>query len=411
MASLNFRARVLDSQGTLQVLAVLAESEEVARTMLLEGGGILISIEELGAATHDSSHGGVCSEARSWMRTSSRALDIVSFSQDLATLLSAGVSVREAIHALATREADVSRQIHLLLLRTLISEGLPLSAAMKEAGDFPEVMIATVAASEQTGDLAIGLTRYAQHQQNLRAVRDKVIGASVYPMLLLVLGTAIVMMLLGVVVPRFADLIDINGRELPALSKILMSWGHFAAAHRPVVWSLFAGVGLLVLWLVFYLQDPRHRRQLLDRIPGFSKIAREFQHLQLYRTTAILTSRGITIQKALPYAANLLNPADQVRLAEALTGMREGTNLSLALSRCGLADIVATSMLVVAERTGSLPEMLDRVADFYERALQRRIDIVSRLIEPVMMIIFGVLVGGIVIMMYLPIFDLASSIS
>lgn len=131
----------------------------------------------------------------------------------------------------------------------------------------------------------------------------------------------------------------------------------------------------------------------------------------MYRTTAILTSRGITIHKALLYSMELLSPSDQPRLRAALDAMREGVDISSALSNSGLSDIVATSMLNVAERTGSLPEMLDRIADFYERSLQRNIDIVSRLIEPVMMIIFGILIGGIVILMYLPIFDLAASIS
>jgi general secretion pathway protein F len=107
----------------------------------------------------------------------------------------------------------------------------------------------------------------------------------------------------------------------------------------------------------------------------------------------------------------LLSPTDQQRLQTALADMREGVDISSALSNSGLSDIVATSMLNVAERTGSLPEMLDRIADFYERTLQRNIDIISRLIEPVMMIIFGIVIGGIVVLMYLPIFDLASSIT
>ena len=141
------------------------------------------------------------------------------------------------------------------------------------------------------------------------------------------------------------------------------------------------------------------------------KVVREFQHLQMYRTTAILTSRGITIHKALLFSMDLLAPADRDRLRAGLLQMHEGVAISAALSSCGLSYIVATSMLAVAERSGALPEMLDRIADFYERSLQRNIDIASRLIEPLLMIIFGFVIGGIVVLMYLPIFDLASSIS
>jgi general secretion pathway protein F len=110
------------------------------------------------------------------------------------------------------------------------------------------------------------------------------------------------------------------------------------------------------------------------------------------------------------YSMELLSPSDRDRLQSVLVQMREGATISGALSASGLSDVVASSMLNVAERSGALPEMLDRIADFYERSLQRNIDITSRLIEPLLMIVFGVLIGGIVVLMYLPIFDLASSI-
>jgi general secretion pathway protein F len=335
----------------------------------------------------------------------------VAFAQDLATLLDAGVTVKEAIHALSQKEPSASRRQVLALLDTAVSEGLSFSAAMQRTGAFPDLLFATVSASEQTGDLATGLQRYARHQQSLRAVRDRVIGASVYPLLLLAVGSLIVALLLGVVVPRFALLIDLDGRQLPFLSRLLMGWGRFVGEYQMAALGLFALVALAMVIAAIKISDPATRKRWLERIPGFSRLAREFQHLQMYRTTAILTSRGITIHKALLHSMELLSPSDQERLRSALDSMREGMDISAALSGAGLSDIVATSMLNVAERTGSLSEMLDRIADFYERSLQRNIDIVSRLIEPVMMILFGTLIGGIVILMYLPIFDLAASIS
>lgn len=344
-------------------------------------------------------------------RSGPATMDNVAFSQDLATLLDAGVTVKEAIHALARKEPSPSRRQILAQLDRALSEGQAFSSAMERSGAFPELLTATVAASEQTGDLAVGLQRYARHQQSLRAVRDRVIGASVYPLLLLVVGSLVIALLLGIVVPRFATLIDINGRELPFLSKLLMGWGRFVGAH-PQFGVAFIGLFVLaVATPIVKLRAPQTRRRWLEKVPGFAKMAREFQHLQMYRTTAILTSRGITIHKALRYSLELLSPSDQQRLEAALAGMREGVAISTALSNSGLSDVVATSMLNVAERTGSLSEMLDRIADFYERSLQRNIDIISRLIEPVMMILFGIVIGGIVILMYLPIFDLASSIS
>lgn len=339
------------------------------------------------------------------------AIDAVSFSQDLATLMEAGVTVKEAIQALTRKESAHSRHRVLDQLNTAVSQGLSFSAALERTQAFPELLVATVAASEQTGDLATGLSRYARNQQSLRTVRDRVISACVYPLLLLALGSLVVAMLLGVVVPRFATLIDSSGRELPFLSKVLMGWGRYVDAHPMVPLLLFLTIGAAIGTLVTKWRQPEVRKKWLEKMPGVAKVVREFQHLQMYRTTAILTSRGIAIHKALLYSLEFLSPSDQARLKTALGQMREGIAISSALSNSGLSDVVATSMLNVAERTGALSEMLDRIADFYERTLQRNIDIVSRLIEPVLMIIFGIVVGGIVILMYQPIFDLASSIS
>lgn len=402
-----YRVVTIDTRGQLSSAEVTAFNEDDARRQATSQGLTVVE------CAHSKSNGHTGLLPAKWLRRSPSpvTLDNVAFAQDLATLLDAGVTVKEAIHALSQKEPSAARRQVLAQLDRAVSEGLSFSAAMQRAGVFPELLLATVSASEQTGDLAIGLQRYARHQQSLRTVRDRVIGASVYPLLLLVVGSLIIALLLGVVVPRFAVLIDMEGRQLPLLSRLLMDWGRFVGEHRTAALGFFALFIAGMILPIIKLRNPNTRKRWLENIPGFSRLAREFQHLQMYRTTAILTSRGITIHKALDYSMELLSPSDQARLQSALAAMREGVDISSALSGSGLSDIVATSMLNVAERTGSLSEMLDRIADFYERSLQRNIDIVSRLIEPAMMIIFGILIGGIVILMYLPIFDLAASIS
>jgi general secretion pathway protein F len=245
----------------------------------------------------------------------------------------------------------------------------------------------------------------------LRLVRDKIVGAAVYPTLLLGVGILVVALLLGVVVPRFATIIDSTGKELPFLSKVLLSWGQFVDANPWIPLFLLVLTFTGFAFSYSFLKNAQARKNFLSKIPGVAKVVREFQHLQMYRTTAILTSRGIAIHKALVYSEEFLDPIDQLHLHQALADIKNGQRISDSLSASGLADDVATSMISVAESTGSMPEMLDRIADFYERSLQRNMDIVSRLIEPVLMIIFGALIGGIVVLMYLPIFDLASSVS
>jgi general secretion pathway protein F len=400
-----FNTVVLDDQGRVSTLHIQAGSVEEALRIASNSGHKVIQ-----CAAADASAASLRQFAG--LRLTKRpSIDTIAFSQDLATLMEAGVTVKDAVEALARKEVSSARRQVLNQLNGSMGEGLSFSAALGRAKVFPPLLVATVSASEQTGDLATGLSRYAKHQLSLRTVRDRVIGACVYPLLLLAVGSVVVLLLLGVVVPRFSKLIDSNGRELPALSKMLMAWGHFVDAHAAVPWVMLAGAVTTVFYVVSLWSNPNVRRRWLGRIPGVANVLREFQHLQMYRTTAILTSRGITIHRALVYSMDLLSETDRTRLEAGLIQIREGVTISSALSHVGLSDVVATSMLSVAERSGALPEMLDRIADFYERSLQRNIDIASRLIEPLLMIVFGVVIGGIVVLMYLPIFDLASSFS
>ena len=405
VSNLVFDVSLVDARGKISHERIEAPSAEAATSLAAARGNVLTCVQ-LGNQVGT----GVAQRLAEAITTKTK-IDTVIFSQDMATLLEAGVTVREAMGVLQRKESHASRKAILAQISTSISHGLPLSAALKDARAFPELLVATVAASEETGDLATGLARYAKHQQSLRLVRDKVIGACVYPALLLIVGSLVVVLLLGVVVPRFATLIDSSGKDLPWLSKVLMTWGGFVDANPWVGIALFA---ILISAFIFgfsRLRDPQTLRAVLRRLPGVAKVMREFQHLQMYRTTAILTARGIPIHKALTYSNEYLDAQDRARLQVALQNMGHGVGVSQALGNCQLSDEVATSMIHVAERTGSLPEMLDRIADFYERTLQRNIDIVSRLIEPILMIIFGIVIGGIVVLMYLPIFDLASSIS
>jgi general secretion pathway protein F len=401
----SFNAVLLDSQGRISSHKLEAASVDQARAIAVGRGHTVLE------CTPAQASGSWLSVARLPLYKRGAELDTVAFSQDLATLMEAGVTVKDGVDALARREQSPARRVVLDRVNALVSEGLSFSAALDQTHAFPDLLVATVAASEQTGDVAIGLARYAKHQQSLRLVRDRFIAAGIYPMLLLGVGSLVMLVLLGIVVPRFARIIDAQGRDLPFFSKLLMGWGSFVDAHPVVPICMFAAFIAAVIFGLTQWKRPEVRKRWLEKVPGVARLVREFQHLQMYRTTAILTSRGITVHRALLYSLDLLSPSDRVRLQASLERMREGATISDALSGCGLSDVVATSMLSVAERSGALPEMLDRIADFYERSLQRNIEIVSRLIEPLLMIIFGIVIGGIVILMYLPIFDLAASVS
>jgi len=404
LAAPEFTVMALDHRGQMAQRTIRASNMEQARQIASSDGLTVLSC---------IASAGPGSEASLWRRiglAGATTVDTVTFAQDLATLMEAGLTVKESVATLARKETSSARKQVLSRLNDAIGEGLRFSAALEQLAVFPPLLIATVAASEETGDLAVGLSRYARHQSSLRAVRDRVVGACVYPMLLLCVGSCVILVLLGVVVPRFSRLIEANGKELPALSQGLLAWGRFADTHPEAPILMIAAVVGLVLFVVSQWRNPQARRRWLSRVPGLATVVREFQHLQMYRTTAILTERGIPIHRALTLTFDLLSPADQERLASGIAQMKQGVSISIALSACGVSDVVAQSMLTVAERSGALSEMLDRIADYYERSLQQSIDLTTRLVEPLLMILFGAVIGGIVVLMYLPIFDLASSV-
>ena len=145
-------------------------------------------------------------------------------------------------------------------------------------------------------------------------------------------------------------------------------------------------------------------------MPLVGPTIRLFRHSQLYRSTGMLVKGGIAAPRALQLSANLLGADDRHRLERAIALIHEGRAISAALQEAGLADPVASSMLSVAERTGALAAILERIASFHESRLQRSVELTSRLFEPLLMIVIGLVIGAIIVLMYLPIFDLASSL-
>lgn len=339
-----------------------------------------------------------------------RGAEMAAFAQELASLVAAGLAIPQALQTLARSAPAGGLRSVLERASAALREGMPLSAALERQQVFPPLLVATVRASEMTGHLSESLSRYAGHQERLRGLREKVVGAAVYPMLLLSVGALVVLFLLVAVVPKFAALIETTHQELPWSSALLMTWGR-AVSARPgttAVTALAAVAALAVL--VRRLLADGGRARWVEALPVVGRIVREFRQTQLFHTTAMLLQGGIPLPRALAMCEPLLGDADRERLAATVALLQQGRAPSGALQATGLADELACGMVAVAERTGALAEILERVAAFKEARLQRAIDWASRLIEPLLMIGIGLVIGAIVVMMYLPIFDLAASL-
>jgi len=382
-------------------------------------GGQGIAIQELDALDEADAHRQavarglrVVAVQAARLRISRRArLPLVAFSNELVALLEAGLSLVEAIDALTEKERDESIRHVLEGLRRRLYEGQSLSVALGEfPGSFPALYVATVRASERSGVIAEALRRFVAYQQQIELLKKRLINASIYPAVLLGAGSLVVLFLVAYVVPRFSGIYEEIGGELPFASKILMQWGRLLDAHGLAV---LAWVVACVALAGYGALRPGFRAALgglFARIPMVGHQLELYQLARLYRTVGMLLRGGLPVVTAFEMSHGLLAAAARPRHAAATRAVREGRSLSDALAAQGLTTPVAERMLRVAERSGNMGEMMERTAAFYDEELSRFVDVATRLIEPAMMTVIGLVIGLIVVLMYFPIFELAGSI-
>jgi general secretion pathway protein F len=399
---LQFDVVAIAANGALHSTRVAAQSEQQAAQQVRLGGARVLS----------------CRAARQHGRAFDRLLPrprvrvaIELFTEELAALLDAGLGMIDAIRTLALKERDESARRAIERVAADLTQGQPLSQALaNQAETFPPLLIAAVSASEQTGDLVPALRRYSAHLETLHALRGKVLGAAVYPALLLAIGSLVVLFLLGVVVPRFAQLLEGAHRDLPVASSLLLGWGKTVAAHPWIFAGALCAIGAAVASLALRAIRSGWQVRGLQRVWVVGPLVRKFRHAQFYRTSAMLVQGGIPALRAFAMSRALLTPEDRRELDRATDAIAQGQRIGPAMAAAGVADPVALRMLEVAQRTGRLPEVLARIAQFQEAQLARAVTVASRLIEPALMIFIGLVIGAIVVLMYLPIFDLAASL-
>lgn len=339
--------------------------------------------------------------------------DVALFAQELLALLEAGMGLVESLSLLSSRARQPDARDVLAQVVLQVGEGNTFSRALESAEHkFPVLFVASVRASERTGNLVEGLRRYLTYNRQVNALRSKVVSASIYPALLLTVGGLVVMFLMIYVVPRFSSVYaGMDDAKLPVLSKWLMLWGQMAADNALVLMSSAIGVAVAVIALLRLQACRAAVERWLWRLPRVGEQIQIYQLARFTRTVAMLLKGGIPLVSALDMTEALLQqPALKAGLKAASQSLREGRGLADTFREHGLATEVGARLLVVGEKGGELGETMDRIAAFYDEETARQVEWFTRLFEPVLMVVMGLLIGGIVILMYLPIFQLASSI-
>ncbi|MFD2366055.1 type II secretion system F family protein [Pseudoduganella sp. GCM10020061] len=339
-------------------------------------------------------------------------LSLVLFSQELLALLNAGLSVVESLDALLEKESNASTRGVLERLLAGLRDGMRFSAVLAAQPDlFPPLYVGIVRAAEGTSDLPRSLARYIDYQQRIDLVRSKIVSASIYPVILLMVGAGVSLFLIGYVVPKFAEVYQGAGRELPFMSQLMLDWGQFAASHGAAL-----GQGALVAAVLLFLLVRRMLAngdfgRLLTRLPGIGERVRVYELSRLYLTLGMLAEGGITIVQAIHTVRPMVSPALRSALDAARASIESGQPMSSSFEQHGLTTPISLRMLRVGERTGEMGPMLMQSASFYDGEISRWIDRFTRTFEPLLMAAIGLVVGAIVVLLYMPIFDLAGDMS
>lgn len=392
---MQYQVRALDSQQQIQTLLLEALDESDVRAQVLAQRLMPVSL----------------APRRRLRSGSGTAFRLLLFAQELQALLAAGLSVIESLDTLVEKDPLPARSAVLSRLAQHLREGQRLSAAMRlQPAVFPPLFVGVVQAAENTSDLPRALLRYIEYETRVESVRHQVVSAAIYPAILLVVGGGVSLFLLGYVVPRFASVYQGSDRDLPWASQLLMAWGQFAGEHA--VW-LFAAFVLAVSAAIWFARQQIASGgwwRALRLLPGARPRLEILELSRLYLTLGMLLEGGIPVQHALKLSGAVIDAQHQPALLAVRAAVESGEPLSIALERNGLSTPVALRLLRVGEQSGQLGHMLTRTAAFYEGETTRWIDRFTKGFEPVLMAAIGLVIGLIVILLYMPVFDLAGSL-
>jgi general secretion pathway protein F len=400
---MQFNVRALTSEHSIVQLTVDARDEsDVQRQMEMRG---------LYAAAITPARGGLTRGLR--LKTAQRTrVSLLLFTQELLALLKAGLSIVECLEALQEKENNAASSEMLSRLLAGLRDGKRFSGALAEQEQlFPQLYISIVKAAEDTSDLPHALSRYIAYQQSIDSVRGKLISASIYPLILLVVGGAVSAFLIGFVVPRFAEVYQGAGRSLPWLSQLLLGWGQFAAAHGRFLLPAALVAALLLYEGLRRLLARGGIAYLLTRVPGLGERVRIVELSRLYLTLGMLLEGGISIVAAIDTVQDMVTVPLRANLMAAKQKIQSGLALSSAFDAHGLSTPISLRMLRVGERSGELGQMLTQSATFYDGEISRWIERFMRMFEPLLMTGIGLIVGVIVVLLYMPIFDLAGGLT
>ena len=400
---MEFRCRLGTPGGEIIEGVYVADSESRLRHELEEKGLYVLSLRARGAFPWLALGSG--------RRRVSRQEFLV-FNQELATLLKAGMPLVQSLDILRQRVSNPAFKAVLDDVHEKVKTGTALSDAFGEySGLFPAVYAASLMAGERSGNLDEVIRRYIAYEKLIGAVKRRTISALIYPAILVTLMVGLIGIIVMRVVPAFSGFYTNFGRELPLSTRIIVGFSDALLAN---FWLIVVGGIAIGVAVAGWIRQPGQRArldQMILTLPWAGATVRKFATSQLARTLATLLGGGIALVNALEVAgAAMTNRHLAIEIEGVTRRVREGESFAAALRARGIFTDVAVKMVEVGESTGALQEMLNSLADFYDEEIETEVARFITLIEPVILVVMGVVIAAVVLALYMPLFELNSVI-
>lgn len=391
-----FAYRSTTMEGTVTEGVIDAPNEKAAIDRIRNTGAIPLEVKA--PAEHDF-------KAR--FRFKRNKLDLVSFTAELSSLLTAGLPLDRALNVLAEISKDGGMKEIVQSLLKSIREGLSFSEAMQKHPDiFPRLYINMVRAGEAGGILDTILERLNEFLESSKELKDHVVSAMIYPTILVVTGGASIVLLLTFVIPRFSAIFAELGSSLPLSTQVLLAASGMLKSYGWIILLMSVGAWL-VLRNYIASDEGRYRWDAL-KLKLIEDVIKKLETARFCRTLGTLLAGGVPLLQALNNSREVIGNRVMARAIEAVSkGAKEGRGIFDPLSRAGVFPPLALSMIRVGEETGTLDQMLIRVAVVYEKSLKQAVKRFMAILEPVMILVLGLVIGFIVVSMLLAVFSIS----
>jgi type IV pilus assembly protein PilC len=384
-----------------------AESEKALRDQMEEQGYYVFGIKRRYEAR------ALLQNLLSFRRKVVTDKEFLVFNQELAALIRAGLPLLRCLELLMDRVENPAFGVILQDVYRQVKSGTSLSEAFASHSDvFPPVYTAAILSGEKSGTLQDVIRRYLEYIKIVLAIRTKVVSSLIYPLLLLALSCGVIGILVGYVIPKFAEFYRGYAGQLPFITLMLVGVATFVRSN--IIWLIPLIVGGYIMFRLYVRVSDAARvkaDQLKLRVPFIGKMWTKFSISQLMRTLHTLLAGGIPLVNAIDVAASAVgNRLISGRLSRVSQSVKEGEPLWISLQKTNLITPMAVEMVKVGEETGALEEMLKNISDFYDEEIDTGVTSVLAIVEPVMLVIMGLIIATILLAMYYPLFSVYQSI-